>query len=154
MVYCRPLLAALLLMGSAVAAQAAPKGAEMFDANCAFCHQAGGVGVPGQYPRLESRAGAIAAKPEGRQYLTEVVLTGLSGKVSVDGQDIIGLMPSFASLSDGELAAVLTYVSHLGKAKPAPFTPKELAAARARPALSPGDLVAERGRLVADKIVP
>ena len=58
----RPVLAAALL----AATPAFADGAAVFDANCAFCHQGGGVGVPGQFPRLAGRAGAIAAKPNIR----------------------------------------------------------------------------------------
>ena len=63
----RVILAAAIVAATAGAAQA--DGAAVFDTSCAFCHQAGGVGVPGQFPRLAGRVGAIAAKPEGKAFL-------------------------------------------------------------------------------------
>lgn len=128
-------------------------GAAVFDANCAFCHQAGGVGVPGQFPRLAARAGAIAAKPEGRKFLPQILLNGMSGRVTVDGEQILGIMPAFDSLSDEDLAAVLTYVSGLDHA-PVAFTADEIKKVRVQPKLSPGDMAAQHDRLAAKKIVP
>jgi mono/diheme cytochrome c family protein len=147
----RALLAAVLLAATMDTAQA--DGAAVFDANCAFCHQAGGVGVPGQFPRLAARAGAIAAKPEGRKFLPQILLNGMSGRVTVDGEQILGIMPAFDSLSDEDLAAVLTYVSGLDHA-PVAFTADEIKKVRVQPKLSPGDMAAQHARLAAKKIVP
>ena len=147
----RVILAAGLLAATAAAAKA--DGAAVFDSNCAFCHQAGGVGVPGQFPRLAERAGATAAKPEGRKFLPKVLLNGMSGRVTVDGEQILGVMPAFDSLSDEDIAAVLTYVTGLGHA-PVAFTADDIKQARAQPKLSPGDMAAEHGRLAGKKIVP
>jgi mono/diheme cytochrome c family protein len=147
----RTLLAAALLTATADAAAA--DGAAIFDANCAFCHQAGGVGVPGQFPRLAGRAGAIAGSPGGKKFLPEVLLNGMSGRVMVDGEQILGIMPAFNSLSDNDVAAVLTYISSLDHASVS-YSSKEIKAARAQPKLSPSGVVAERMRLAAGKIVP
>ena len=84
-------------MLAATAGAAAADGAAVFDNNCAFCHQAGGVGVPGQFPRLAGRVGAIAAKPEGKTFLPQVLLNGMSGRITVDGEQILGIMPAFDS---------------------------------------------------------
>ncbi len=145
---------ALLIAAFAVAAGPAwADGAAVFDANCAVCHQGGGVGVPGQFPRLAGRVGQIAARPEGKAYLRKVLLNGMSGRVTVDGEPILGIMPSFDSLPDADIADVLGYLSGL-EHKPVPFTPAEIAAARAQPRIVPSDLVAERAKLAAKKIVP
>jgi mono/diheme cytochrome c family protein len=85
----------------------------VYDTNCALCHQKAGVGLTGQFPRLAGRAAEIAATEAGRHYLVEVALFGMAGKVEVDGASIIGVMPSFAVLSDDDLASVLDYVTHL-----------------------------------------
>jgi mono/diheme cytochrome c family protein len=126
-------------------------GAAVFDNSCAFCHQAGGVGVPGQFPRLAGRVGAIAAKPDGRKFLPQVLLNGMSGRVTVDGEQVLGIMPAFNTLSDDDIASVLSYLSGLDHA-PIVFTADEIKAARAQPA--PADMMAERARLSAAKIVP
>jgi mono/diheme cytochrome c family protein len=153
----------LLAVGAATSllpaiADAAPAsgGARLFEANCQVCHQAQGVGVGGQYPRLKGRAPAIAATPAGRAFLSQLVLSGMSGTVSVDGQRIIGIMPGFAQLPDADLAAVLTYVSSLGpdKKAPAPFKPAEIAAARAAARPSPNQMASTRNLLADQKVVP
>ena len=147
----RLVLAAALLAATASAANA--DGAAVFDANCAFCHQGGGVGVPGQFPRLAGRAGAIAAKPQGKAFLPRVVLNGISGRIMVDGEQILGIMPALDTLSDDDIAAVLTYVTSLDH-KPVPYTAAEIKAARAQPKISPTDMAAQHVALAARKIVP
>ncbi len=114
------------------------------------------MGVPGQFPRLAGRAAVIAAAPEGRKLLAEIVLNGMSGTVSVDNQPILGVMPPLDSLSDAEAASVLTYLSSLKteKAKPSSFKPAEIAAVRASGKLAPGQVLAQRNGLAAVKVVP
>ena len=140
-------------MLAAATATASADGQAVFDNSCAFCHQAGGVGVPGQFPRLAGRVGTIAAKPEGKTFLTTVLFNGMSGRVTVDDEPILGIMPAFDSLSDDDMAAVLTYLSGLDHA-PVAFSADDIKAARAEPRLSPTDVAARRGDLAAKKIVP
>ncbi len=136
---------------AATAGGAAADGAGIFDTSCAFCHQSGGVGVPGQFPRLAGRVGAIAAKPDGKKFLPQILLHGLSGRITVDGEPILGIMPAFDTLSDDDIAALLSYLTGLDHAA-VPFTADEIKAVRAQP--SPADMMAERARLSAAKIVP
>jgi cytochrome c5 len=138
-----------LLAGSALRtaamAQAAGHNA-VFDNNCSMCHQLGAAGVPGQFPRLAGRAGKIAASAAGRNYLERVVLFGMIGTVTVDGTPIAGgVMPSFASLSDQDLADALDYIVSLddsGKLhwKGAVIKPADMAKARADKPLSPSQV--------------
>jgi mono/diheme cytochrome c family protein len=128
-------------------------GAAVFDTNCAFCHQAGGVGVPGQFPRLAGRAGVMAARPAGKAFLPKVVLNGMSGRITVDGEQILGIMPALDSLSDEDIAAVLTYITGLDH-KPVAFTAAEIRVARAKPRVSPTEIAAEHAGLSAKKIIP
>ncbi|HVC29968.1 MAG TPA: cytochrome c [Steroidobacteraceae bacterium] len=110
------LTAALLAAPWRPAAAAAPDHSVVFNANCSMCHQLGAMGVTGQFPRLAGRAGRIAATAAGRHYLENVVLYGLMGTIEVDGTPIVGgVMPSFASLSNQDLAAALNYVISLDK---------------------------------------
>jgi mono/diheme cytochrome c family protein len=147
--------AAALLMAAAGTANAdgASNGSQVFDTSCAFCHQAGGVGVPGQFPRLAGRVGEIASKPEGKNFLPQVLLNGMSGRVTVDGEQILGIMPGFDSMSDDDMAALLTYLTGLDHA-PVAYTPDDIKAARAQPRLAPGDVAAQRAGLAEKKIVP
>ena len=144
------LVAAFLAAATDVASA---DGQAVFDNSCAFCHQAGGVGVPGQFPRLAGRVGMIAATGEGKAFLTKILLNGMSGRVTVDDQPILGIMPAFDSLSDGDIAAVLTYLSGLDHV-PVGFTADDIKKARGEPKQSPTDLVAAREGLAAKKIVP
>jgi len=132
---------------------ASADGQAVFDNSCAFCHQAGGVGVPGQFPRLAGRVGVIAATPEGRAFLPKILLNGMSGRVTVDDQPVLGIMPAFDSLSDDDIAQVLTYLSGLDHA-PVAFTADEIKKARGEPKMSPTDVAAAREQLAAKKIVP
>jgi hypothetical protein len=102
---------------------------------------------------LTGRVGQIAAKPEGRAYLRKVLLNGMSGRVTVDGEPILGIMPSFDSLPDSDIAQVLGFLSGL-EHKPVLFTAMEIVAARAQPKIQPSELVAERAKLAAKRIVP
>jgi mono/diheme cytochrome c family protein len=143
--------AVALLLASAGAAAA--DGQSLFDANCAVCHQGGGVGVPGQFPRLAGRAGAIAAKPEGKAFLAQVLLNGIGGRITVDGEQILGVMPAFDSLSDADLAAVLTYITGL-EHKPVAFGAADIKAARTAPRKGPGEMAALHTSLAAKKVIP
>jgi cytochrome c5 len=129
-----------VLAGSALRTPALAQTADhsaVFNTNCSMCHQLGAAGVPGQFPRLAGRAGKIAATAAGRNYLERVVLFGMIGGVTVDGTPIVGgVMPSFASLSDQDLAAALDYIASLDDAgklhwKGPVFKPADLATARA-----------------------
>lgn len=149
-----------LLMAAAVAAFAGPALAApaaapaAYRSNCQGCHQAEAQGLPGQFPRLNRRAGQIASTPDGRKFLMHAVLFGSSGKIVVDGRTIIGVMPSFARLSDSDLAATLNYVARVGGGKPpAAFTAAEVKAARADQ-LSSAAVSANRVRLLEANQIP
>ena len=125
---------ALLACGGAV--QAAD-GKAVYDANCAACHQPDGAGALGLAPPLAGTLGQRMAVPEGRQYLSGIVVSGLAGKMVSKGVTYEGAMPSWLQLSDAELAAVLNHVlSNFNAAElPAahqPFDAETLAVARAK----------------------
>lgn len=125
----------------------------LFETNCALCHQKGAAGVRGQFPRLAGRVGAIASTPAGRTYLQQVVLFGMAGRVDIEGDSLIGVMPSFAALSDEDLASILNYLTQLeapgaAPARITPFTAAELAKTRGSGALSPTQVNANRAAAV------
>lgn len=75
---------------------------------CVACHQADGKGTPGQFPPLVQTDWVLEPEP-GR--IIRAVLHGLTGPMQVKGQSFNGVMvPWKDSLSDEEIAAVLTYV--------------------------------------------
>ncbi len=103
--------ASLLLVsptaGPAVDAQS-PSGSDLYSANCASCHQAGGEGIVGTFPPLLGNPAAADAA-----YVESVVRDGLSGPTEVLGETYDGVMPPVAGLTDPEIAAVVDYVVDL-----------------------------------------
>ena len=70
-------------------------GKTLFAKNCAACHQATGLGIPGAFPALKGNVFA-----QGDPAI--VIATVLKGRAG---------MPAFAaSIDDEKLAAILTYV--------------------------------------------
>ena len=65
----------------------------------------------------------------------------MSGRVVVDGEPVLGIMPPFDSLPDEDIAAVLSYLAGLDHA-PVLFTADEVKAARAQPKLAPTEMAA------------
>ena len=129
-------------------------GEMMFNEYCVGCHQVGGTGVPGEYPRLAGRVNRIASDPRGRAFLSELVLTGMSGTISVDGRKILGIMPGFDSLKDDELASVLNYVVRLESGKGATFTPQLLRQARTGAKATPEQMAETRNSLAGAHVIP
>ncbi|HKD48478.1 MAG TPA: cytochrome c [Rhizomicrobium sp.] len=122
--------------------------------NCVGCHQVGGTGVPGEYPRLAGRANVIAADPRGRAFLAHLMLTGMSGTITVDGRKILGIMPSFEDLKDDELAAALNYVTGLEGGNAPPFMPQDLKKARLGPQVTPQQMAGMRNSLAGVHVIP
>lgn len=140
-------IAAILFAGSVQAARAADPGEALYNAKCSVCHQAGGIGAPGQYPPLKNRIDKIASSAEGKHYLADLLLYGMVGKIQAGGASYIGYMPSFKQLPDADIATILSWLSSEGDTKPAPvFTADDIAAARAKPISSP-DVGKERKSL-------
>lgn len=83
------------------------KGDQVYAAVCQTCHQAAGVGIPGQYPPLAGSEWVI--NDPGTP--VRVVLYGFEGPVNVKGTTYNNKMPPFHDkLSDDEIAAVVTHV--------------------------------------------
>lgn len=113
---------------------------KIYDQNCSVCHQAGGVGIAGSFPRLSQRVTRMAAVPVGRRLVMAAVLFGMAGRLQVDGQSIIGVMPAFVQLSDAHIADLLNYLAALGGQPFKKFAAQEIARIRAQPALTPVDV--------------
>ena len=110
----------------------APAGLAVFDKQCAACHQAGGKGMPGLAPALAGTLAAAVASDDGRRYLAQVLIHGLSGRIVSQGQTFNGAMPGQFALSDAELADVANYLARdlNGAASPV-FGPEDFVRARA-----------------------
>ena len=81
------------------------KGKEVFSRTCIACHQVNGKGITGVFPPLAESDFLNADKERA----IGVVLQGKKGVVTVNGKTFNNIMPP-QNLSDGEVAAVLTYV--------------------------------------------
>jgi mono/diheme cytochrome c family protein len=78
--------------------------------NCSACHQAAGTGIPGAFPPLAGHAADIYEADGGRTYLIDVVLYGLMGPITVNGQTYNGMMPPWPQLNDEQIALILNHV--------------------------------------------
>jgi mono/diheme cytochrome c family protein len=81
-------------------------GKQIYMAKCVGCHQATGLGVTGVFPPLADSEWVLGS-PE---VLSQILLHGITGEITVKGKNYKGAMPAFNQLSDGEIAAVLSYI--------------------------------------------
>lgn len=99
------------------AAGAVVDGKAVFAAQCAACHQATGKGLPGVFPPLD---GSEWVQGDART-VANILLHGITGKITVAGAEYDAAMPSFHQLGDAELAAVASYVRSEWSNKAAPL---------------------------------
>lgn len=130
-------------------------GARVFGTFCASCHMANGVGIPGVFPPLSGgHLHDLIGREGGREVLLGTILYGLAGEISVDGTVYNGAMPSWAHLSDEEIAAVLNHVltawSEADTDVPL-FGPGDVAEARGLD-LAPADVLAQRAAALGDEV--
>ncbi|GBR40964.1 cytochrome c class I [Neoasaia chiangmaiensis NBRC 101099] len=100
---------------------------------CGICHH-GGRGQAAETPPLFGRIDQIADSPEGKHYIIDVLLNGLSGPITATGQTFSWSMPAFNRRSDEEIARILTWVARQGHMSDPPvFTAADIAAQRRHP---------------------
>lgn len=125
----------------------------LYGNNCGICHH-GGDGMPGSVPPLVRRIDKIAATPEGRHYLADVLMHGVSGRIMANGQPYNAEMPPFRYLKDEDVASILTWLSARGGREKAPaISPSDIAAARGA-AKSAGQVADERDALNRQHPIP
>lgn len=91
----------------AVALTRAQLGKKVYDTTCITCHQANGLGVPGQYPPLAGSEWATGSEERA----IRIVLHGLTGPIKVHDKEFNNVMaPLGAALKDEQIANVLSYV--------------------------------------------
>jgi len=100
-------------------------GQRVFEQNCQACHQEAGQGIPGAFPPLAG-SDYLLSKPERA---IDVLLKGLSGKITVNGTDYNGVMPA-VSLTDEKIANVLTYILNSWNNNGGEITPEQVASMR------------------------
>ena len=83
------------------------KGGEIYASKCSGCHGAEGAGLGTMFPPL---AGAEQVTGDAGE-LVSIIKNGLSGPITVKGQQYSGSMPPFGGqLSNEEVAAVATFI--------------------------------------------
>lgn len=97
-----------LLRPPVAAAGAAPAvdGKQLYGAKCAACHQPSGLGVAGVFPPLAGAEWVVG----NEKVLISLLLHGVQGEIVVKGNTYRGAMPAFGTLTDEEIAAVLSYI--------------------------------------------
>ncbi len=82
------------------------RGSTVFSSICAACHQPHGRGIKNSIPPLDGSEW-LNAKVKGVP--VSILLKGLKGPITVKGEKFDSEMPSKATLSDQQIADVLTY---------------------------------------------
>lgn len=107
---------------------------------CSACHQATGAGIPNAFPPLAGSEWVNGPV----ENLIRIQLRGLQGPIKVKGTEFNSVMPPNATLTDKEIADVLTYIrSNFGN-KAGAVTPEQVKALRGevgKPMLKVEDLV-------------
>lgn len=112
-----------MAMGGASAAA----GQKVYTTNCSSCHQANGKGQPSVFPPLDGNP--VVTGPADK--VITIVKNGLSGKITVKGATYNGQMPAWkGTLSDGDIAAVITYIRSAWSNKAAGVTAAQVTATK------------------------
>jgi mono/diheme cytochrome c family protein len=106
------------------------RGKKVYEAVCLACHQPDAAGVPNMNPPLIKTKWVLGDK----KALIKIVLKGLQGgEINIDGDTFNNPMPPQEStLSDQEIADVLTYVRNSFGNKASMVTVAEVKAMRAK----------------------
>lgn len=83
-----------------------PTGDAIYEVRCVACHQANGQGLTGVFPPL-ANSSWVTGDPETP---IRILLLGIQGEIEVQGNVYNNVMPAFATLSDEEIALVLSHI--------------------------------------------
>ena len=83
------------------------RGSKLYGTHCAACHGESGTGVAGAYPAL---AGNRAVTMPATENLVQIVLNGGFAPATQGNPRPFGMPPFATTLSDGDVAAVLTFI--------------------------------------------
>ncbi|MGH7820631.1 MAG: copper-containing nitrite reductase [Candidatus Binatia bacterium] len=126
--------ATALARGKVTPDQQAKAGQALYQGTCSVCHQANGEGLPGIFPPLAKSDFVMA----DRKRAIDVVVNGLSGKVTVNDKTYDSVMPPMSQLSDDEIANILTFVMQSWGNPGGAVAAQEVAAVRAATKRPPG----------------
>ncbi|MBQ4856047.1 multicopper oxidase domain-containing protein [Rhodanobacter sp. B2A1Ga4] len=103
------------------------RGASLYATNCAACHQATGLGLPGAFPPLKDNPVVQDADPTKH---IEVILKGLQGQV-INGTSYPTAMPPFAAaLNDADIADIANHERSSWGNQGKPVTAEQVKAVR------------------------
>jgi mono/diheme cytochrome c family protein len=104
-------------------------GRDLYTANCSVCHQAGGEGLPGEFPPL--KGSGVVNKDDAEKQI-QVVLYGMQG-ARAGGVVYAAAMPAFAgALNDAAIADIIDYTRGAWGNHGTPVTAAQVAVERAR----------------------
>lgn len=102
---------AAALVGALSGPAFAEGGAELFEDNCAACHNSGGIGTPGLAPPLDRPDFWGALGEDAATYVNGVVTKGFNMSITIRGERYMGMpMIPVATATDEELAQISTWV--------------------------------------------
>ena len=101
-------------------------GEKVFKTICSPCHMPTGSGDPTRF--IPPLAGSDWVNTQGPNRIIRIVLNGLNGPITVKGQSFSGtaMLPWRDTLSDQDIAAVLTFVRSSWGNKAPPVAPEQV----------------------------
>jgi len=81
-------------------------GKALYQGTCSVCHSVDGKGLGGVFPPLAEADFLMADKTRS----IDIVINGLEGPITVNGQEYNSVMPPMSQHTDDEIANILTYV--------------------------------------------
>jgi glucose/arabinose dehydrogenase len=114
---------------SKASASSDDRGATLYRQACATCHMVDGRGVPDMQPALLDSA-FVKGDPK---VVIDVLLRGPAKALPANREKYSNAMPEFSSLSDAEIAEVLTYVRRQFGHGATAIAAAQVAAVRAKP---------------------
>jgi mono/diheme cytochrome c family protein len=105
------------------------RGAELYQQACAPCHMPDGGGAPGLQPAIAKSALVSGEAPT----LVTLLLRGPDAALPAGRPAYANRMPAFASWSDADVSAVLTFMRRSFGNNAGSITAREVSALRARP---------------------
>jgi mono/diheme cytochrome c family protein len=91
-----------------VVAASIARGKTLYQQQCMSCHQVDGSGVMNMNPPLAGTTYVLGDKAA----LVRIVMEGLTTPLTIDDNDYHNVMPPHTTLTDRQIADVLTYVRH------------------------------------------
>lgn len=104
------------------------RGKKLYQVQCLTCHQIDGTGVMNMNPPLVKTTYVLGDKPT----LIKIVLEGMKTPLTIDDNEYHNVMPPHTTMTDQEIADVLTFVRHSFGNKAGAVTAADVKAVRVR----------------------